>query len=49
VAALEAGGIPHELITIEGGVHHSYRMTTEQKRLMYTNLLRWLETYNPAD
>ncbi|MEE2565873.1 alpha/beta hydrolase family protein [Hyphobacterium marinum] len=48
-AALEAGGIPHELITIEGGVHHSYRMTTEQKRLMYSNLLRWLETYNPAD
>ena len=48
-AALDEVGVAHELITIEGGVHHSYRMTTEQKRIMYSNLLRWLQRYNPAD
>ncbi|TGY88124.1 S9 family peptidase [Marinicauda algicola] len=47
--ALRAAGKPYELVAIEDGVHHSYRMTYDQKLQLYRALIGFLQRHNPPD
>jgi len=47
VEAMEEAGKPYEFIPIEGGRHYSAQMTDEHRRLLYENLVRFVEEHNP--